>query len=78
MADILILDQEGGVGDEKTQNTRNWLSPLNFGPTQSDTFGRRQSGIGEWLLVDERFQSWIRGDTKYLWCHGGRNSLSHY
>jgi hypothetical protein len=78
MADILILDQEDGAGDEKTRKIRNWLSPsrLNFGAMQSDIFGQRQSGTGEWLLADEKFRSWIRGEIKYLWCPGGRNSFS--
>lgn len=71
MTDILLLDREPETEDQKV---RNWLSTFNFWATQNDTFKERQSETGEWLLIDEKFQSWIRGETKYLWCPGGRNS----
>jgi len=74
ITDIVFLDQSESGGED--QKLLNWLSPLTFWAMHSDTFGRRQPGTGEWLLVDERFQSWISGETKYLWCPGDRNSLT--
>ncbi|CVK85104.1 related to ankyrin [Fusarium mangiferae] len=46
-----------------------WLTPVNYGPQQSDTFSQRQEGTGEWLLSSKEFQDWI--DTgKTLFCPG--------
>ncbi|SCO09473.1 related to ankyrin [Fusarium fujikuroi] len=46
-----------------------WLTPVNYGPQQSDTFSQQQKGTGEWLLSSKEFQDWI--DTgKTLFCPG--------
>ncbi|KAE8371034.1 hypothetical protein BDV26DRAFT_299170 [Aspergillus bertholletiae] len=48
----------------------NWLSPLNFLQTQRDILDRRSDGTGQWLLNCDKFQSWLKGTKKTLWCHG--------
>jgi len=46
-----------------------WLTPVNYGPQQSDNFSQRQEGTGEWLLSSTEFQHWV--DTgKTLFCPG--------
>lgn len=31
----------------------------------------RVEGTGDWIVQDEGFQSWLRGDAKYIWINGG-------
>ncbi|KAF4415301.1 Ankyrin repeat [Fusarium acutatum] len=46
-----------------------WLTPVNYGPQQSDNFCQRLQGTGEWLLTTKEFQDWV--DTgKTLFCPG--------
>ncbi|KAF4943729.1 hypothetical protein FGADI_13200 [Fusarium gaditjirri] len=46
-----------------------WLTPVNYGPQQSDYFSQREKGTGEWLLSSKEFQEWVEnGQT--LFCPG--------
>jgi hypothetical protein len=49
-----------------------WLSQLNFWIKQNDTFGRRQDGMGEWLIRHPDFKKWIEGGIRVPWCPGNR------
>ncbi|EGN92542.1 hypothetical protein SERLA73DRAFT_65533 [Serpula lacrymans var. lacrymans S7.3] len=55
---------------EVQQELADWLTPLNFRQKQNDIYGNRQEGTGDWVLKDERFKEWERGDVKTLWCPG--------
>ncbi|EGN99239.1 hypothetical protein SERLA73DRAFT_160705 [Serpula lacrymans var. lacrymans S7.3] len=57
---------------EERKKLAAWLTPLNFRRTQSDVYGSKQEGTGDWVLDDEKFKEWIRCDTKFktLWCPG--------
>ncbi|PNP85039.1 hypothetical protein FNYG_01564 [Fusarium nygamai] len=46
-----------------------WLTPVNYGPQQSDNFSQRQEGTGEWLLSSKEFQDWVE-TGKTLFCPG--------
>ncbi|KAF5690763.1 ankyrin protein [Fusarium globosum] len=46
-----------------------WLTPVNYGPQQSDNFSQRQEGTGDWLLNSKEFQDWIN-TGKTLFCPG--------
>ncbi|KAF4957091.1 hypothetical protein FSARC_11400 [Fusarium sarcochroum] len=48
----------------------NWISPIDYAPQQSDNFGRRQSGTGEWLLGSDEYKSWLDTDRQVLFCPG--------
>ncbi|KAI0974349.1 hypothetical protein F4678DRAFT_422344 [Xylaria arbuscula] len=47
-----------------------WLSPTDYGPQQSDYLRRREPGTGQWLLVSQQYQDWIRDPSKTLFCPG--------
>ncbi|KAH8650278.1 hypothetical protein BGZ60DRAFT_335142, partial [Tricladium varicosporioides] len=47
-----------------------WLTPVNYGPQQSDFINRRQPGTGQWLLESEEFQRWLNSDQQTLFCPG--------
>jgi len=53
----------------------NWFSQLNYWSQQNDNFERAEPGTGEWLLDDPKFESWIKGEARILWCPGDRKSL---
>ncbi|KAK3389574.1 ankyrin repeat-containing domain protein [Podospora didyma] len=56
--------------DEELQKITNWISSLDFANKQLDFLGRREVGTGEWLISDPRFQTWIEGKERKLWCPG--------
>ncbi|KAJ7499629.1 hypothetical protein FB451DRAFT_41815 [Mycena latifolia] len=62
--------QEQHHQSEKRDEIIEWYSPLNFFLRQADIFNARQPGTGQWLLEDARFNAWISGTGKILWCRG--------
>ncbi|KAF2187187.1 purine and uridine phosphorylase [Zopfia rhizophila CBS 207.26] len=47
-----------------------WLTPIDYGPQQSDLFSRCKDGTGQWLLNSEEFQDWISESKQTLFCPG--------
>jgi hypothetical protein len=47
-----------------------WLTPVNYGPQQSDFINRRQPGTGQWLLDSPEFQTWLNAENQTLFCPG--------
>jgi hypothetical protein len=54
------------------QNTEilDWLTPIDYGPQQSDYISRRQEGTGQWLLDSDEFQGWVNQSKQTLFCPG--------
>ena len=48
----------------------NWLTPIDYGPQQSDFIQRRQEGTGTWLLHTTEFNIWLDRRNKTLFCSG--------
>ncbi|KAI9765366.1 MAG: hypothetical protein M1840_007446 [Geoglossum simile] len=48
----------------------NWLTPIDYGPQQSDFIKRRQKGTGTWLLHTTEFNTWLNQRNKALYCSG--------
>lgn len=48
----------------------NWLTPIDYGPEQSDFLERRQEGTGVWLLQTDQFRTWLDRKKKTLFCSG--------
>ncbi|UPL04021.1 hypothetical protein LCI18_014955 [Fusarium solani-melongenae] len=48
----------------------NWLTPIDYGPQQSDIFRRHQPGTGQWVLDSDQFQAWIATSGQALFCPG--------
>ncbi|KAK6349927.1 hypothetical protein TWF696_006186 [Orbilia brochopaga] len=47
----------------------NWLTPIDYGPRQSDYLRRRQPGTGEWLLASNEYNTWLE-HKHVLFCPG--------
>lgn len=47
-----------------------WLTPVDYGPQQSDYFGRRQPDTGQWLLKSSEFLLWLQRKQQTLFCRG--------
>ncbi|KAF4995561.1 hypothetical protein FDECE_12760 [Fusarium decemcellulare] len=47
-----------------------WLTPVDYGSQQSDYFGRRQPGTGNWLLESAEFCTWLENSNQTLFCPG--------
>ena len=48
----------------------NWLTPIDYGPQQSDFIQKRQEGTGTWLLHTNEFKTWFQQKEKTLFCPG--------
>ncbi|KAH7151404.1 ankyrin repeat-containing domain protein [Fusarium sp. MPI-SDFR-AT-0072] len=47
-----------------------WLTPIDYGPQQSDFLSRRQAETGNWLLQSEDFLDWLAASKQTLFCPG--------
>jgi hypothetical protein len=47
-----------------------WITPVNYGPQQSDTLRRRQPETGRWFLNSEEYRAWQNGSKQTLFCPG--------
>jgi NACHT domain len=47
-----------------------WISPIRYGPQQSDYFNRQQPGTGQWLLNSAEYQTWVNTRQQTLFCWG--------
>ncbi|KAI3332830.1 hypothetical protein F4824DRAFT_473880 [Ustulina deusta] len=47
-----------------------WISPVDYGPQQSDFFNRAQPGTGQWFLNSAEYQDWLNTRTNTLFCPG--------
>src|SRR3569833_3064754 len=47
-----------------------WITPFDYGSQQSDYFGRRQPGTGQWLLDSAEYQAWLNTKGQTLFCPG--------
>lgn len=47
-----------------------WLTPIDYGPLQSDYLKRRQSGTGKWFLESRELQNWLNASKQTLYCPG--------
>src|SRR5438105_551348 len=47
-----------------------WLTPVDYGPQQTDHIRRRQPGTGQWLLDSPEFQTWLKTVKQTLFCPG--------
>ena len=59
---------------EKESKTCNkildWLTPIDYGPQQSDLINTRQKGTGQWLLDSGEFKNWHSQSKQTLFCQG--------
>ena len=56
--------------DHDRQKILDWLTPIDYGPQQSDFIKRRQEGTGIWLLRTNEFNTWLDQRNKTLFCSG--------
>lgn len=47
-----------------------WLTPVDYGPQQSDYYGRKQPGTGQWLLDSPQYLEWLETKEQTLFCPG--------
>jgi Cdc6-like AAA superfamily ATPase len=58
------------MDDNQKEKILNWLTPVDYGPQQSDHFSRQQEGTGQWLLVSHEFRKWLNERKQTLYCDG--------
>jgi hypothetical protein len=56
--------------NKEYQEIPDWLTPVDYGPQQSDYIKRRQQGTGQWLLDSAKYQAWLTTSKQTLFCPG--------
>ena len=56
--------------EELREKILTWISSTNFPAEHSDIIARRETGTGLWFLSDPKFDDWIQGTKKTLYCWG--------
>ncbi|EGU71751.1 hypothetical protein FOXB_17740 [Fusarium oxysporum f. sp. conglutinans Fo5176] len=56
--------------NKEHQAILDWLIPVDYGTQQSDYFGSRQKGTGQWLLESTEYRDWRVVNGKTLFCPG--------
>lgn len=56
--------------DHEYDTILDWLTPIDYGPLQSDFLNRHKEGTGQWLLNSEKFQMWLSTAKQTLFCPG--------
>ncbi len=62
MRSMLDRNEDSGILD--------WLTPVDYGPQQSDFLHRRQSGTGQWFLDAAQYHAWLKTEKQTLFCPG--------
>ena len=55
---------------DQDRSILDWLTPVDYGPQQSDHLSRRQPGTGQWLLDSDEYRQWVTTPGKTLFCPG--------
>ncbi|CAG9991613.1 unnamed protein product [Clonostachys byssicola] len=55
---------------KEVEDILEWLTPMNYGPLQSDIIKLRQPGTGQWFLDTEEYRIWASGNGRTLYCPG--------
>ncbi|KAJ5622285.1 hypothetical protein N7528_005517 [Penicillium herquei] len=58
------------IENEEDLKIIEWITPIDFGPQQSDFLARRQPGTGQWLLDSTKFQTWKATRSQTIFCPG--------
>jgi hypothetical protein len=66
-ASATILRREN---ETVTRKALHDMSPLTFKKTHDDVVINRLENSGQWLLEHPKFDKWLHGDIKTLWCPG--------
>ena len=66
----LRANDERNLKIEKNRQILDWLSPIDPEANFKRACALRQQGTGEWILDNSHFESWLAGETSFLWIHG--------
>jgi hypothetical protein len=56
--------------NQEEEKILEWLTPIDYGPQQSDYLKRRQPGTGEWLLDSAEYKTWLAASKQMLFYPG--------
>lgn len=65
-----IKTMKSRMENDEEHKLLKWLTPVDYGPQQSDFIKRRQEGTGLWLLRTDEFAIWLEQRNKTLFCSG--------
>ncbi|KAJ8059723.1 hypothetical protein OCU04_011368 [Sclerotinia nivalis] len=56
--------------DKESIQVLKWLSTIDCHSKQREILSRRHEGTGEWLFESQKYQDWLDGKDRLLWCSG--------
>lgn len=67
-ADVSYI--KSGLDNDIDLRILEWVTPVDYGPHQSDFLRRREPGTGQWLLDSAEYQAWLGARKQTLFCPG--------
>ncbi|RYP80241.1 hypothetical protein DL769_002543 [Monosporascus sp. CRB-8-3] len=64
------LMKDASMNRKEDLEVLDWITPVDYGPHQSDFLKRRQPGTGQWFLDSEEYQTWLKRSKQTLYCPG--------
>ncbi|RFN48867.1 hypothetical protein FIE12Z_6922 [Fusarium flagelliforme] len=55
---------------QERDHVLNWIATFDHGVRQSNLYGKREEGTGEWFISSEKFQRWVESKDGLLFCPG--------
>jgi hypothetical protein len=68
----VLFDDKNRVWREECEKAMDFLSDLPVQKAHDDVRNLRMKNSGNWILENEGFQKWVKGEVKTVWCPGKR------
>lgn len=67
---VVVSNLKSNLDNDMDLRVLEWVTPINYGPQQSDFLKRREPGTGQWLIDSREYQAWLGARKQTLFCPG--------
>ncbi|KAK0760932.1 hypothetical protein N5P37_005873 [Trichoderma harzianum] len=67
---VVVSNLKSNLDNDMDFRILEWVTPINYGPQQSDFLRRREPGTGQWLIDSREYQAWLGARKQTLFCPG--------
>ncbi|KAM6484132.1 hypothetical protein HDV62DRAFT_379491 [Trichoderma sp. SZMC 28011] len=67
---VVVSNLKSSLDNDIDLRILEWVTPIDYGPQQSDFLRRREPGTGQWLIDSREYQAWLGARKQTLFCPG--------
>ncbi|OPB46716.1 hypothetical protein A0O28_0068400 [Trichoderma guizhouense] len=67
---VVVSNLKSNLDNDIDLRILEWVTPIDYGPQQSDFLRRREPGTGRWLINSTEYQAWLGARKQTLFCPG--------